>query len=231
MDQDFGHPRLRGGSSSQTAARLLILLDVLGMPVGDPPPVPGAVRAISSLTRLEKLDFWMRNPDYLADELLTDHLEGRLPRQTIEVHVSRMLSLAATGHHYPMIRFKYGAYEQVDDALAKLKSTGLIEHRRSADAGDRARRDYFLLEEGERVVAQMRTTLPQLQWYDEQAEAIALLAEAAMGSTARQRQYEQPEYRGARIGTEIPAIFERVAERARELSFSIESASGEGEEK
>lgn len=38
MDKDFGHPRLRGGSSSQTAARILILLDVLGMPVGDPPP-------------------------------------------------------------------------------------------------------------------------------------------------------------------------------------------------
>lgn len=64
MDQDFSHPRLRGGSSSQTAARL------------------------------EKLDFWMRNLDYLADELLTDHLEGRLPRQAIEVHVSRMLSVA-----------------------------------------------------------------------------------------------------------------------------------------
>ena len=137
--------RARGGSSSQTAARILILLDVLGIPVELPCPVPNAVSVFHSLTRLEKLDFWLRNPDYLADELMTEYQEGRLPEDVVRAHVQRMLGELAAGHHYPMIRFHFGAYEVVDNALAKLKATGLIAHRRGADSGDRARHDLSLI--------------------------------------------------------------------------------------
>lgn len=211
--------RTRGGSSSQTAARILILLDVLGLPVEHPCPVPNAVRVVRSLTRLEKLDFWLRNPDYLADELMTEYEEGRLPEATVREHVRRMLGELAAGYHYPMIRFHFGAYEIVDNALAKLKATGLIAHRRGADAGDRARHDYYLLVKGAEHAAQMRESLTELKWYDQQADAIAFLAEAMQGSAARRRQYDQPEYRGARIGTEIPPVFERARARASDLGL------------
>lgn len=211
--------RTRGGSASQTAARILILIDVLGLPVECPCPVPDAVRVVRSLTRLEKLDFWLRNPDYLADELMTEYEEGRLPEASVRQHVQRMLGELAAGHHYPMIRFHFGAYEVVDNALAKLKATGLIGHRRGADSGDRARHDYYLLAKGAEQAARMRQSLTELKWYDQQAEAIAFLAEAMQGSTARKRQYEQPEYKGARIGTEIPPVFERARARAVDLGL------------
>jgi hypothetical protein len=213
------HARTRGGSSSQTAARILILLDVLGLPVEQPCPVSSAVRVVRSLTRLEKLDFWLRNPDYLADELMTEYEEGRLPEASVGEHVRRMLGESAAGHHYPMIRFHFGAYEVVDNALAKLKSTGLIAHRRGADTGDRARHDYYLLSKGADTAAKMRESLAALKWYDQQADAIAFLAESIQGSAARKRQYDQPEYQGARIGTEIPPIFGRARARAVELGL------------
>jgi hypothetical protein len=57
-----GRQRSRGGSSSQTATCLLVILDVLGDPVAAESKFPDAVSVVSSLTRLEKMDFWVRNP-------------------------------------------------------------------------------------------------------------------------------------------------------------------------
>ncbi|WP_167045029.1 hypothetical protein [Salinibacterium sp. ZJ454] len=174
---------------------------------------------MQSLTRLEKLDFWMRNSDYLADELMTEFEEQRLPETVVAPAVQRMLGANAAGYHYPMMRFKFGAYEPVDNALSKLKSTGLVTHRRGTDTGDRARHDYFLLDAGEKAVTDLRATVSGAAWYDLQAEAIAYLADSVQGSSARIRQYEQPEYKGASLGSEIPEIFERARLRAISLNL------------
>lgn len=220
-------PRDRGGSTSQTATRLLIILDVLGTPASDS-DVESAVKVVSSLTRLEKLDFWLRNPDYLADELLTELEEGRLPFDVVEQQVSRMLDQQAPSlHRYPMARYLYGAYERIDDALALLKTYRQIAHRRVADTGVRSRRDYFLLEKGRDSLAAMRVDIPALAWYDEQAAAIGLIGDAKIGATAKGRQYKQNEYRDTPIGAVIPPITERVAERAGRLGIA-KIASTEG---
>lgn len=218
--------RRRGGSPSQTATRILVMLDVLGSPVADDCPVDDAVATISSLTRVQKLDFWMRNPDYLADELLTEFESGRVELEHIQPHVQRMLAGSApTLHMYPMERYLYGAYEFIDDALALLKMYGQITHRRASAAGDRSRRDYFLLQIGRHTLANMRLKIPELAWYDEQAAAIALVSDAAIGATARRRQYEQPEYEATSYGDLIPPIIERV--KARAIMLEVTEIDGE----
>lgn len=214
-------PRANGGSTSQTATRLLILLDVLGDDVEDGAP-PSAVKVISSLTRLEKLDFWLRNPDYLADELLTEYEAGNLGWEALNGHARRMLAGSAPAlHRYPMERYLYGAYERIDDALAILKSYGQIAHRRASESGSRSRRDYYLLDPGRQTLVRMRAAIPDLQWYDLQAEAIRLIADSKVGVAARRRQYEQPEYESAPIGTVIPEITDRVRERARAVGIVL----------
>ncbi|WP_209372095.1 hypothetical protein [Brevibacterium renqingii] len=211
--------RRRGGSPSQTAVRVLVLMDVLGDPVAASGPVAGSVARISSLTRVQKLDFWLRNPDYLADELLTEYEEGRVSLDDIQGHVARMLDGDAPSlHSYPMERYLYGAYEFIDDALAVLKFYGQIAHRRVADSGKQARRDYYLLTAGRVTVNRMRAQIPELGWYYAQAEAIALIPDAASGAAARRRQYEQPEYVQTAHGDIIPSILERVKERAVALA-------------
>lgn len=215
--------RSGGGSDSQTAMRLLISLDVLGTAVAGPPPFPTAVKVVRSLTRLEKLDFWMRNPDYLADELLTDLDSGLLKLAQVEPHVVRMLTGSAPKlHQYPMSRYLYGAYERVDNALSILKSLGLVNHKRVADAGTQARRDYYLLRAGENAVNRMRAEIEPIGWYDQQASAISLLAAAKHGTTARTRQYLQPEYKATAIGVDIPSILDRVVVRAERLGMTID---------
>lgn len=212
-------PRYRGGTAGQTAARLLVLLNVLGVPVDDDCDVPQAVKVVASLTRLEKLDFWMRNPDYLADELMTELEDGLLTDEIVRAEIPRLLGAQASNHHYPMMRYKFGAYEPVDNALAKLRSHALIMHRRGADAGQRARRDYFLLDRGEVVFNDMKATVPAVAWWHKQADVIAYLRDAYVGAAAKQRQYEQPEYRDAPLGSDIPAIFDRARERAARLGL------------
>jgi len=62
----------------QHAIRLLVILEACGELVkhGDPAE---AVAVIRSELRLQALDFWLRNPDYLADELVTKVVAGELP--------------------------------------------------------------------------------------------------------------------------------------------------------
>lgn len=221
--------RRRGGSPSQTATRILVMLDVLGSQVAADCGVEDAVAAISSLTRVQKLDFWLRNPDYLADELLTEFESGRVQLDTIQPHVQRMLTGAApTLHLYPMERYLYGAYEFIDDALAVLKMYGQITHRRATDTGNLSRRDYFLLQKGRDTVTSMRAEIPEMAWYDEQAAAIALISDAAVGATAKRRQYEQPEYEATVHGNLIPPIIERV--KARAAALGVVEADGDHNE-
>lgn len=213
--------RRRGGSTSQTATRILILMEVLGAPVGASCDVPGAVAVMSSLIRLQKLDFWLRNPDYLADELLTELETGRVERELVEPDVRRMLSGAAPQlHTYPMERYIHGAYEFIDDALAVLRTYELIVHRRAAPSGSLARRDYFLLSKGRETITRMRADISDLGWYFDQASAISLIADAAAGVRAKDRQYLQPEYGRTAHGEVIPSILERVRERSEKMKVT-----------
>lgn len=216
--------RRRGGSTSQTATRVLVLLEVLGTPVdASTCDVPDAVAVISSLIRLQKLDFWLRNPDYLADELLTEYEEGRVTLDEIQPHVLRMLTgNAPVLHTYPMERYIYGAYEFLDDALAVLRLYEQIEHRRAAESGAMSRKDYFLLQKGRDTLVAMRAGIPELDWYMEQASAIGLIADAAVGAAAKRRQYLQAEYADTAHGDVIPPILDRVRVRAAALKVVTE---------
>jgi hypothetical protein len=223
--------RAYGGSTSQTAARILVLLDKLGQ---TPTPaelatMTGAVKVIRAMSRLAKLDFWLRNPDYLADELLTDIENGILAPADALPHVARMLEgEAPVLHLYPMKRYKYGAWELPDNALALLRSYRFIDHHRvaevDADNAGKARRDYFLLEAGQKALGDMRDDVKQLSWYDAQADAIKLLAVAASGASARKRQYEQPEYAETPIGHDIAPILPRTRQRFERIATLYRNA-------
>jgi hypothetical protein len=212
-----------GGSTSQGAARLLIILDRLGNSVTGHPSVTGAVRCLQSLTKFEKFDFWVRNPDYLADELLFEFVQGTRSFDEVSPHVVRMLSgEAPTFHAYRMSRYLYGAYERIDNPLSILKAYGHITHIRADKSNPRSRRDYFMLESGLDALKALRADIPSLGWYDLQADAIRLLTDIDTGADARRRQYLQPEYEAAQNGGLIPAITDRVRDRAIALGFDIE---------
>jgi hypothetical protein len=134
--------------------RLLLLIDGACESVGDAeladPGLAEAVGVVPTQVRLQKLDFWLRNPDYLADELLTEYEKsGEAPLLRL---AGRILdSEEPEVRRCPMLRHHFGAYEPLDDALAVLRSAGLVARRRRGTVNRVRQHDYFLLEPGRAV--------------------------------------------------------------------------------
>ncbi|CAO5174335.1 conserved hypothetical protein [Frankia sp. AiPs1] len=208
--------RLGGGSTAQTAIRILFIVDRVGDAVSGAEEVDGAVRVLRSETKLQKLDFWVRYPDYLAFELLAEAEAGRLDRDWAIGEAALLVEAEVPELHvYPMVRYLRGAYERKDNALALLKSLGhLAIRRRTASVLDpRARRDFYLLEKGAQAVASLRAEIPAVRWYDEQAVRAASFAAHLSGGQCKDRQYRNEVYEGTPLGAVIPPIRPRVLEQ------------------
>jgi hypothetical protein len=195
----------------QHAIRLLVILDGCGEPVkqGDP---DRSVAVIRGELRLQALDFWLRNPDYLAGELLTKIEAGQLP-ETYLPTVERLLESPEPDLHWsPMPRWHHGAYEAIDDAFSVLSAYGLALVRRLGGIKKTARSQFFLTDAGQQAVAGLAVE-PVLRWYTEQVKLVALVAGDDNGSTLKTWQYEQAEYARKQLGVHIAPIHVGARER------------------
>lgn len=212
---------------TQHAIRLLVLLDRTGEPVADGDP-PAAVKAVRSELRLQAMDFWMRNPDYLADELISAVESAVLADGFLDIARSLLDDPEPDLHYYPMPRWFYGAYEAIDDAMALLETYGLATFRRSGEPGSKSHRNQmFLTAAGEQAVGEL-TADPVVGWYVRQAELVALVAGDTVGSKLKERQYEQATYAGTELGLDIAPITEHVRKRLDGLGSGTARSGGGG---
>jgi hypothetical protein len=170
-------------SVMQHAIRLLVILDACGEPVkqGDP---DGSVAVIRAELRLQALDFWLRNPDYLAGELLRKIEAGQLPETYLPTVEELLESPEPDLHWYPMPRWHHGAYEAIDDAFSVLSAYGLALVRRLGGIKKTARSQFFLTDAGQQAVVGLAVE-PVLRWYTEQVKLVALVAGDDNGSTLK----------------------------------------------
>lgn len=211
-------------SVMQHAIRLLALLDGCGEPVvqGDP---DGCVAVIRAELRLQALDFWLRNPDYLAGELLAMLEAGRLPADEYVPVIEDLLESPEPDlHWYPMPRWHHGAYEAIDDAFSMLSAYGLAKVRRKGGIRKTARSQFFLTEAGRAAVNDLRTE-NVLSWYIDQVKLVALVAGSDVGSKLKQRQYEQAEYARTKLGMNIAPIHAGVRERLDAAKAAVSTAT------
>lgn len=214
-------------SVMQHAIRLLVLLDGCGESVvqGDP---EGCVAVIRAELRLQALDFWLRNPDYLAGELLTMVEAGALDTAEYLQVVEGLLNNSEPDlHWYPMPRWHHGAYETIDDAFSVLSAYGLAKVTRKGGIKKTARSQFFLTEAGRKAVEDLRTE-KVLSWYTDQVELVALVAGADIGSKLKKRQYKQAEYARTKLGTNIAPIHDGVRERLAAVQTMAAGVTGEG---
>ncbi|MGW3956627.1 hypothetical protein ACWEKM_38295 [Streptomyces sp. NPDC004752] len=222
---------VRRASRAQDAVRLLFLLDHCGAPHGDDQAgqePQGAVAVIRGQKRLQALDFWLRNPDYLADELLNqveagnvDDTAGALERagallEGDEPEISR----------YPMLRWRFGAWEALDDALGLLYAHGLIDIVAVGEPPVKVDRwDYYLLPAGRDLAGELRTTASDLAWYDERAAIVLAVAGQSSGSQLKALQYAQAEYERTVWKASISGITDRVRQRLAQITEQRAGAS------
>jgi hypothetical protein len=205
----------------QHAIRLLTILNECGEPVKADDP-PEGIAVIRAELRLQALDFWLRNPDYLAGELLTKAESGDLPGRYLDVVEDLLDSPEPDLHWYPMPRWHHGAYEAIDDAFSILSAYGLALVRRMGGVQKTARSQFFLTAAGRAAVVDLAKE-EVLSWYPKQVKLVALVAGSDNGSTLKKRQYLQAEYARTKLGVNIAPIHSTVHERLETVRATVGS--------
>ncbi|ALX03447.1 hypothetical protein AERYTH_01395 [Aeromicrobium erythreum] len=190
----------------------MALLDRCGSPVTESDP-DGMITVVRSEKAIQAMDFWLRNPDYLADEILTMVDDGRLGAEYIE-HARNLLDTPEPDlRWYPMPRWLYGAYEPLDDAFAFLELYGLAKVGRVGTPGNKPQRSqFFLTAKGAAGVAEMGSD-PLLGWYVSHAELVEAVVDGDNGKVLKERQYAQRTYAETELGSTIAPITSRVRAR------------------
>jgi len=199
--------------------RLLLIISTAAVPMSRPPAgdpaLSDAVAVLESQVRLQKLDFWVRNPDFVANELINEYEAGG-DSDLLELAQAIIDSDEPDVRRYPMMRFLFGAYEPLDDALAVLRSAHLVVRRKRGSAGRVQRHDYYLTRSGSDTADRIVRDLPVFAYFAERTRLVARLADGYRGTQLKDRQYQQEEYRNTPIGERIATIAPQVRERLRE---------------
>lgn len=218
---------VRRASLWQDAVRLLLLLDAAAESVEGGPDAPaGAVGVVHTQVRLQKLDFWVRNPDYLANELLNDYEADPESPGLVDEAERILTSQEPDLRRFPMLRHRFGAFEQLDNALSVLVEKGLARKRHHLGGMRVIQHDYYLLDQGRVTAASLVTEAPALEWYVARTRTVVNLANGAGGTRIKERQYLQRDYANTPIGSYIPAITEQVRARLTTLRQTSTAEAG-----
>ena len=218
-------------SREQDAVRILLLLNSAGEELGDAeralPGLGSAVCVVRTTVRLQKLDFWLRNPDYLADELLNDYeISGEEP--LLQIAASILDSEEPEVRRYPMLRHKFGAWENIDNALSVLRGAGLAARKRRGTVDRIRQSDYYLLEKGRQVADEIVAAEPVFQYYIDRVSLVVRLADGLGGTQLKRRQYLQKEYAEAPLREHISTVAPRARARLAEMQVGLAGPSRTG---
>jgi hypothetical protein len=161
---------------------------------------------------LQKLDFWLRNPDYFSNMLLDRYDQSHEP-WLLETAREVMNSREPDLRRYPMLRYRFGAYEPLDDALAVLAAPGLVVRRRDGTAAHTRQHVYYLTAKGRETAELVISDAPALKYYVDRVAVLVRATRGQGGTELKDEQYRQPEYANTAYNDRIGPITERVRER------------------
>lgn len=219
----MGRPTTR----MQDAVRLLMLINEAAEPVteeetrGDP-ALETAVGIVRTQVRLQKLDFWVRNPDYLANELLNEYVQGDNDPALLQLAGEILDSEEPELRRYPMLRYLFGAYEDLDDALSVLRQADLVVRRKLGRPGSVVQTNYFMLQAGQELASRIPVEFQDLAWYSSRSALVVKLASGQGATALKDRQYIQEEYLKTPNGMRIPCITERARRRLADIRAGSE---------
>lgn len=198
-------------SPYRDAIRILFILIKGSEDLLTPDPT-GAVAIFRGEAKLHAFDFWMRNPDYLADELL-----NKFEQDGNEKFLEEVEKIFADEEpdirRVPMLRYRFGAYERLDDTVSLLRSRDLVRIT-GVKSGDKVRETHFLIMPSAiHLAASIIAEFPVLGWYAIRSELVAEIAKGLGGKALKEKQYLQVEYAETQFGGVIPAISSRVRAR------------------
>ncbi len=191
--------------------RLLFIM-VAGSEAAEP-PTEEVAKIFRAEKRLMAMDFLVRYPDYLADALL-DILDAEPDPDLLERIQSIFQSDEPSVRLVKMVRWKRGAYENIEDALSLLSYYGLVQPMQlKAEDGKIRRYEYLIAKKASVFLDQCVTEHPELGWYRDRMQLVMRVAAGKSGSALKEWQYEHPSYSNTLHGDLIPSIRAHVEQR------------------
>lgn len=197
------------------ALRLLFILVRGSEPLGQ--PTDGWDRVFLGEKRALAIDFWLRYPDYLADQLLNIY------SQTLDISV-----LDAAKHIFDedepdirlvrMIRWRRGAFDNLQTSLAVLGYRGLARSMKRKLPTGHYQYEYLTGSLARSFLNEAIAEYPELSWYEKQTQLALLVAKNKSGSALKDMHYAEDEYATTPYGVTIPSIKDRVLKRISNIS-------------
>jgi hypothetical protein len=191
--------------------RILLLIYYFSDDYYDPDN-PHLKKILTSEVRIQKLDFLLRNPDYLAFELLNFAEKGTHHKHEIKKIVRQIFDdKEPVLRRLDMEKFFFGAYEDIDDVIAFLKSIEFIEFSSSKNLHLKTtEKKYFITEKAITNLENKLPKLPALNWYIERIALLKNYFGNMTGSELKAMQYKIEEYESASWGDYISDIQAKV---------------------
>lgn len=180
---------------------------------------PQFKRLFESEVKLQKLDFWVRNPDYLSYALLDIAKQEPLQAQEIKDIVRKIFeSREPEIRKDEMEKFLFGAYEDIDNAIAFLDAVGLIKfYSKKAVDLRTIEKKYYITDIGVNKIVSNLSDLPFLKWYEKRCLLIKKYFGDKNGTQLKDIQYQVEAYTKTSYGQLIPNISHLVKEKFNDL--------------
>lgn len=208
-------PGDKSGYHFRDALRLLFILTQGSASMVAPDTARGFDHVFEGEKRAMALDFLIRYPDYLANDLLELYeLEG--DPQLLDAVGTIFRDGEPDLRVIYMVRWSFGAFEPLETAVAILEARGLVRAVK-VNIGGQDRHDFLVGPGAREFLERAVREQPQLAWYEKQVALALRVWGKSSGSAVKGAQYEHPEYRNTPRGSVIPSIKDRVLERFERL--------------
>jgi len=172
------------------------------------PAQPKFKKLFKSEIRIQKIDFLIRNPDYLAYELLNVAKTDAVKKIEIKNTITAIFnSKEPSIRRLEMERFFFGAYEDIDDVISFLKSIDFIDFSSKKSSDFRTiEKQYFITDLAVSKFENTMPTLNALKWYMDRCELIKKYFGDLTGTQLKIAQYQIKEYRNTTHNNYIGSI-------------------------
>lgn len=172
-------------------------------------------RVLHTEVKIQKVDFLIRNPDYLCFELLELCNRDDIDKKEIkEVIKNIFYSHEPQIRRLEMERFFFGAYEDIDHVIAFLVSITFIRYKSQRNSVLKlTEKSYYVTNLADEKIRSIMDDAPHLKWYMERCLLIKKHFGEYSGTQLKNLQYKIDRYRDTTYREYIQDIEDLVRQK------------------
>jgi hypothetical protein len=205
------------------AARLLLVLSKFAQEIDDETrfltcfPERSVVAHFTPEYLLQKLDFLLRYPKYLAYELIELHHQGISSAKDRDQVIEAVKSIYGEEEMVPRTqhfrKFWRGAYERIDRVEAWWHSRELVYTDCERRGSYGPKKHFFLTQKGLDEASRLPEEVSDARWYADRISLIHCYFGELKASQIKELQYQHLPYRQAQLDEMIPDLTQEEIER------------------